>query len=777
MSSALSRFRLLGVFFLLMLAVLSTNLLSHSTNAQRADESTNSADLIGLEGTEIIEASPVVNSQSGVMGSPGLFLKRQLSSDLFDLSHSLQRKGEVLQKVKADKLPNAPQLIFNGSIAAGDLTQTGRLTTGSISNCTGSNTCPGPVDSTARRYDAYAIRNISANTECVTVQLNATGCGGTFMAASAYLTFYNPASLCTNFLGVTNATFNGTQSFSFNVPGNSSFVIVVYEASPNTGCPDYTLTVSSTNIASCPADIITGGSITASDSTQVGRLLTGAISNCSTAATCPGPVNSLPRHFDQYRYVNTSSTAECVTVELNASGCGGQFMASASYLDNFDPANLCANYLASTNATFNGTQSYAYIVPAGATFDVAVYEASPDTFCPSYTLKVKSCANLISPPPVGALLISEFRLRGPNGANDEFIEIYNGSGADHTVASVSGTGYGIAASDGVTRCVIPNGTVIPNRGHYLCANSIGYSLASYPAGNGVTATADATYVTDIPDNAGIALFNNSSGGAAYSIGNRIDAVGSSTEANTIYREGTGYPALLVTSINYSFYRDNCGKSGSISSAAPCTSGGLLVDANNNATDFILVDPTALLTPAGQRLGSPGPENLSGPIQRNATMKASLTDPCVASSAAPNRVRDTTADPGNNSTFGTLDIRRAFRNNTGGFITRLRFRIVDITTFPAPAGIADLRLRTSTAAVVTVDRPPCGTGTSNIVIQGTTLEQPPNQTIGGGFNGTLSAGTITLGTPLANGASIDVRFLLGVQQSGTFRFFINVEALP
>src|SRR5688500_20194596 len=40
------------------------------------------------------------------------------------------------------------------------------------------------------------------------------------------------------------------------------------------------------------------------------------------------------------------------------------------------------------------------------------------------------------------LIISEFRVRGPNGANDEFIEIYNNSGADHTVAG-GGTGYAV----------------------------------------------------------------------------------------------------------------------------------------------------------------------------------------------------------------------------------------------------------------------------------------------------------------------------------------------
>jgi hypothetical protein len=37
--------------------------------------------------------------------------------------------------------------------------------------------------------------------------------------------------------------------------------------------------------------------------------------------------------------------------------------------------------------------------------------------------------------------------------------------------------------------------------------------------------------------------------------------------------------------------------------------------------------------------------------------------------------------------------------------------------------------------------------------------------------------VTLGTPLANGASINVQFLLGVQQTGTFRFYVVVEALP
>jgi hypothetical protein len=149
------------------------------------------------------------------------------------------------------------------------------------------------------------------------------------------------------------------------------------------------------------------------------------------------------------------------------------------------------------------------------------------------------------------------------------------------------------------------------------------------------------------------------------------------------------------------------------------------------------------------------------------------------------VRDFTSDVPNNSTFGTLDIRKRIVNNTGGPITRLRFRVVDITSFVTPPGYADLRVRTSTLVAVSGinDAATCfasngiATTPCMVNVQGTTLETPPIQANGGGFNSTVSAGTVTLGTPLANGASINVRFLLGIQATGTFKFYVNVEALP
>jgi hypothetical protein len=393
-------------------------------------------------------------------------------------------------------------------------------------------------------------------------------------------------------------------------------------------------------------------------------------------------------------------------------------------------------------------------------------------------------------PAAGSLIISEFRLRGPGGASDEFIEIYNDNGADHTVAAISGTGYAVAASDGVVRCTIPNGTVIPARGHYLCTNSVGYSYSSYPEGNGTTATGDATYVTDIPDNVGIALFNNNTGGGSFSLANRFDAVGSTAEANTLYREGAGLPVLTPFSTDYAWVRDECGKGGSTAAGGgPCTI-STPKDTDNNAADFFYVDTNGTPAGSGQNLGAPGPQNLSAPIQRNSTITANFLDNTVSQASAPNRVRDFTSVPANNSTFGTLSIRRRWVNNTGANITRLRFRIIDLDTFNAAVGRADLRAITSTAVVVAGINdavtcaatgaplaPPC-----TATVQGTTLEvdnTAPNagQPNGGGFNSSMSAGTVTLGTPLANGASINLQFLLGIQGTGNFRFYVNVEALP
>jgi len=262
---------------------------------------------------------------------------------------------------------------------------------------------------------------------------------------------------------------------------------------------------------------------------------------------------------------------------------------------------------------------------------------------------------------------------------------------------------------------------------------------------------------------------------------RLDAVGFGTNTGNncdLLREGTNLGAASGSTSQHSFVRK--------------ATTGLPQDTNDNAADFVIVT-TDSSVPVGTNalpvLGAPGPENVASPIQRNATIKASLIDTGAASTVAPNRVRDITpyndtltpsapngGPPASNPyTLGTLLIRRKFTNNTGSPITRLRFRIVDITSTNAPpggGGQADMRALTSTLQPsVTI------TGGGTVAVQALTLEQPPTQARGGGLNSSLAAGTVTVGTPIMPGASINLNFLLGVATGGTYRFFINVEALP
>ncbi|HEX6623324.1 MAG TPA: hypothetical protein VF064_06395 [Pyrinomonadaceae bacterium] len=379
------------------------------------------------------------------------------------------------------------------------------------------------------------------------------------------------------------------------------------------------------------------------------------------------------------------------------------------------------------------------------------------------------------PQPTGSVIISEFRFRGPSPSatpslapDNEFVEVYNNTDSDITVSTLDGSaGWAIVASDGTTLLVIPNGTVIPARGHWLGVNANGYSLSDY-GGTGAAEGDDGWIGSAIPDDGGVALFRTANP-AFFTEAERLDAAGYTT-APALYREGaglpTGGPEFDEDVAEWSFYRDF---------KAP---GGRPRDTGDNAADFLGVSTDGAGTGLGQRLGAPGPENLSSPVARNAQFPLLLLDATQPAAAPPNRVRDFTMDPMNNSPHGTLTIRRRVVNNTGQDVSRLRVRIINITTFPAPAGTADLRARTSpdvmisnimdaaTCAAEEAGPPPC---TVNVV--GTILEEPPAQSGGGGWNSTLS-----IPVSLADGDSVNVQFLLGIQQTGAFRFYINIEAL-
>jgi hypothetical protein len=122
-------------------------------------------------------------------------------------------------------------------------------------------------------------------------------------------------------------------------------------------------------------------------------------------------------------------------------------------------------------------------------------------------------------------------------------------------------------------------------------NSVAYSLSSSAAGNGTTATGDATYTT-IPDNAGVALFNNN---AAAGYRWRTGSTPSDTaEANTTYKEGTGYPPLANFSIDDSITQDRRHVYRRTLQRRPLLTPGIpaMVDTGNNANTSTSTIPTA-----------------------------------------------------------------------------------------------------------------------------------------------------------------------------------------
>jgi hypothetical protein len=296
----------------------------------------------------------------------------------------------------------------------------------------------------------------------------------------------------------------------------------------------------------------------------------------------------------------------------------------------------------------------------------------------------------------------------------------------------------------VPRFVIPAGTVIPARGHYLAAGT-GYSLSALAAPD-LTYDPPA-YTGGEADYTGLALFKTAER-SQFNAQNLFDAAGFEGVA-ALFREGTGLlpPDGVTANVEHSFVRNQ--------------GSGRPADTNDNRADFTLVttDPS-LFNNGTAALGAPGPENRTGLVSRNGGFSVTVP-PGVASS-----VRRSTAVT--NGALGTLSLRRRFTNNTGQSLSKLRFRVADLSTWNSRqifGSQAELRVLDATLE-----------GLSNL--KATKLETAPLQTNGGGINaGLLIDGALTLSSPLAAGQSVDVEFLLGVLRGGTYQFILVLEGAP
>jgi uncharacterized repeat protein (TIGR01451 family) len=226
-------------------------------------------------------------------------------------------------------------------------------------------------------------------------------------------------------------------------------------------------------------------------------------------------------------------------------------------------------------------------------------------------------------PGVHELVISEFRTRGPNGAADEFVELYNPS---RDTLNIGGLRLRAANGSGTVsdRVTITAGKTLDSGCHYLIANSStgGFSGSASP---------DQSYATGVTDDGGLAITGSN--------GTRIiDAVGMSS--GSAYKEGAPL-APLAGNLDQGYERKPGGSFGNGN------------DRDDNASDF--------------KLTAPGnPQNSS-----SGCLDTSMADLSITMGAAPDPVT-----VGSNLTY-TLTIT----NNGVAFARRI------IVRDDLPAGVS------------------------------------------------------------------------------------------
>ena len=161
-----------------------------------------------------------------------------------------------------------------------------------------------------------------------------------------------------------------------------------------------------------------------------------------------------------------------------------------------------------------------------------------------------------SPPAPIHLVISEFRTRGPNGADDEFVELYNPSGAAVNLGGWTVRRSASCASTSYVLFTIASGTLLQPGAHYLAVTSV----------SGISG-ADQTFSASLADDGGLALVNPTNA--------IVDEVGLCS--SSLYGEGLSLTPL-AGNIDQSYQRLPGG-------STAC------VDRDDNIGDFMLVSPS------------------------------------------------------------------------------------------------------------------------------------------------------------------------------------------
>ena len=158
------------------------------------------------------------------------------------------------------------------------------------------------------------------------------------------------------------------------------------------------------------------------------------------------------------------------------------------------------------------------------------------------------------------LTINQFRVRGPAGGNDEFVELFNAGPATLDLSSYKLNASNDSGTTG-TRLTFPSGTALAPGCYLLLTNSASSGYSGSVAG-------DLSYATGVTDTGGLAVLDAS--------GNIVDQVGMSS--GSAYKEGTPLASLGTGNTDQGYQRQQ-------------TAAGLPQDSDDNSADFVKASPS------------------------------------------------------------------------------------------------------------------------------------------------------------------------------------------
>jgi len=166
----------------------------------------------------------------------------------FDLNLTFPNGSKTVSFSVPTCTGGANQTIPANVLDANDPTQADRLGRDGLPSGCGGKACPGGGFPGTKRFQTFNFTNNGAAAACFTVTINAALGGAGDIESAAYLGSYDPTNLCLNYLGdsgvVGLGTTLGSVSYSFVVPAQSDFVVVVNTTGTITTSSQFSGTVS-----------------------------------------------------------------------------------------------------------------------------------------------------------------------------------------------------------------------------------------------------------------------------------------------------------------------------------------------------------------------------------------------------------------------------------------------------------------------------------------------------------------------------------------------------